>query len=298
MKSNRIVGRALTLTAAGFWGTSFVIIRWGLIYLPAMEFLFLRFSLSFLIIFAVMFITSGLGEFKKAIFSREITLAGILNSLGYALQFMGQQYTKATNASLLINLSGVFVAIIAHYYLEEKLNQISVVGITIAFIGAFLLITKGELIDIFTHSFIGDLLCLLSGLSWALYIVKSKEIATRDFKDEQLLAIWFLHVTVFSFPFMLLQGYKPVTVSGWIAIAYTSIICTILAFQFWFKGLKILEATTSSIYFIIEVAISAVLESIIFGLSLNYPEIIGAISLILGVLLTDFSFSLRSNQYT
>jgi len=295
---NRTVGRALTLTAAGFWGTSFVIIRWGLIYLPAMEFLFFRFFLSFIIIFVIIFINDSFDGFREAMFSKEIMLAGILNSLGYTFQFLGQQYTKATNASILINLSGVFVAIIAHYYLKEKLNYIGAAGIIIAFFGASLLITKGELINIFTYNLIGDLLCLLSGLSWALYIVKSKEITVKGFTDEQLLAIWFLYVTIFSFPLMLLQGFKAINISGWIAITYTSLTCTILAFLFWYKGLKILEATTSSIYFIIEIAISAILESIIFGLNFTSLEIIGAVFAVSGVFLTDFSFSSRNNQYT
>ncbi len=288
---DRTTGRALTLTAAFFWGTSFVVIRWGLIYLPAMEFLFMRFLVSSLVIILLIIINRDLNGFKSALFSREIMIAGILNALGYTFQFLGQQYTIATNASILINLSAVFVAIIAHFYLREKLNHIGIAGIIIAFIGVFFLITKGKPVNIFSSHFIGDVLCLLSGLVWALYIVKSKEITERGFNDEQLLAIWFMYVTIFSTPLMLIQGLEPLTMEGWIAIIYTAFLCTILGFLFWYKGLKALEATTSSIYFVIEIAISAILEAIMFGLNLSILEVTGAILAVVGVFLTDYSFS-------
>ncbi len=293
---DRTMGRVLTLSAAIFWGTSFVVIRWGLIYLPAMEFLFMRFSLSMFILLFIMVFNNNIVGFKKKLFSREIIIAGILNSLGYIFQFLGQQYTRATNASILINLSAVFVAIIAHFYLKEKLNWIGFLGVVSAFAGAFLLITKGQFINIFTYYFLGDFLCLLSGLSWAMYIVKSKEISLKDFDDTQLLAAWFFYVSIFTLPLMIVQGIKEISINGLIAVIYTAIICTVLGFAFWYKGLKKLEATTSAIYFVIEIAISAILESIIFGLYLTPLEIIGALIAVTGVLITDYSFSTKINR--
>jgi len=286
----RLIARVYTLTAAVIWGTSFVVIRWGLAFVPAMQFLFLRFLIASMIMLVGLITTGRLYEVKKLLGEEVIIFAALLNALGYIFQFLGQQYTIATNASLLVNTSAIFVAIFAHFMLKEKLNLIRGVAVLIALIGTFMLITNLSLSTILTKYFLGDILCLLSGASWGLYIVYTKKIAMTKVDDYSLMAVWFVYTTIFVFPLVLLQGFRPLGLSGWLAILYTSILCTIIGFLLWFNGLKILEAVTSSIYFLLEVVISACLEFLIFGLSLTFIKIVGALMICIGVILTDISY--------
>ena len=290
---NRTIARVMAFLAAILWGTSFVIIRWGLLFVPALQFVLLRFLFASLIIIIILSKNGQLRGVLNVLTSKSVIIASIFNALGYIFQFLGQQYTRATNASLLINLSGVFVAVLAHFLLKEKLSTLGEIGVTAAFVGASLLITKGDIAGFFSLYFLGDFLCLLAGFFWAIYIVESKKITEKKFNDLQLLAAWFLYTTIFSAPLAIYQGIVFLTIEAILAILYTAVFCTVIAFLFWFGSLKGLEATTSSIYFIIEVIISAILEQIIFGLNLTFIEIFGACLAVIGVIITDISFSKR-----
>jgi len=289
-ESKRTVARIMTLIAAFIWGTSFVVIRWGLLFISPMKFVFLRFLIAFIIFMLLSKFYFNARNFSKILFDRLILIAGIFNALGYIFQFIGQAYTYATNASLLVNLSSVFVAIIAHFLLGEKLTIFRASAIFLAFIGTLLLITELSSTTLFQRTFIGDLICLLSGLSWAFYIVLSKKIAYKEINEVLLLAVWFFYVVIFSAPFALLESSSNISFRALVAVLYTSIFCTAIAFLLWFKGLKILEAVTSSVYFLIEIVISAILEAIIFGLSFSIIKIIGAVLICVGIVLIDVSY--------
>ncbi len=288
--NERSLARIYTLMAAFFWGTSFVVIRWGLLYLPAAEFLFLRFLIATVIMLVIIIVSGRFWEFYKLLCNSSIVFAALLNALGYVLQFLGQQFTIATNASLLINTSAVFVAIFAHFILDEKLTKLRGMAILISLLGTVLLITNLSFSSLMTQYFLGDMLCLLAGLIWSLYIVYTKKITNLHADDLSLLTVWFFYTTIFSLPLIIFQGFKSPSINGWLAILYTSFLCTIIPFLLWFNGLKILEAVTSSIYFLMEVLISAILELMIFGLSLSLVKIIGALMMCLGMILTDISY--------
>jgi len=245
------------------------------------------------LILLILLLNDNLKGLSDVLTSRGVIVAAILNALGYISQFIGQQYTRATNASLLINLSAIFVAIFAHFYLKEKLSKMGSFGVLLAIIGAGLLITRGSISDLFTEHFLGDLFCLAAGVFWAMYIIESKKITGENFDDMHLLAAWFFYLTLISAPLAILQGIKRCGYEALFAILYTAIFCTILGFLLWYRGLKVLEATTSSIYFLLEVIVSAALEALIFGLTLSIMEIIGAIMAMTGVVVTDISFSRR-----
>jgi len=292
---NRTTARLMSLSAAFIWGTSFVVIRWGLLFLPALQFVFLRFLVAYLLMILILFWNGNIKGHLSILTSKPVIITAIFNAMGYIFQFIGQQYTSATNASLLINLSSVFVAVFAHIFLSEKLSIMGILGVISAFTGAGLLITKGSVAGIFTEHTIGDLICLLSGLSWAIYILESKKVSRKDINDLQLLSVWFLYLTLFSAPLSFLSGFKAINYEALLAVLYTSIFCTVIGFLLWYNGLKILEATTSSIYFMIEIIVSGVLEVAIFGVSLSPIEIVGGIIAIVGVIITDLSFSRRKS---
>lgn len=290
----RTVGRIYSISAATLWGTSFVVIRWGLQYVPAMQFVALRFFFAFLMAFIYTIYVGELKEFFSLFLTPYILFTSILNAGGYIFQFLGQQFTSATNASILINTSAIFAAILAHFYLNERINRVRALTISAALFGVFLLITGGRLESIFTKYFLGDLLCLVAGAIWGAYIVASKKVDVRG-NEAPLLATWFLYTSVISSPLALIQGISPLKLNAVLAIIYLSLFCSFIAFFLWFKGLKILEATTSSIYFLLEVVISAFLEEIVFGLEFGLIELIGALLTIVGVVLTDLSFLIEKS---
>ena len=294
--SSRTIGRIYTVAAAFLWGTSFVIVRWGLLYLRAFQFVALRFLVAFFIMFLIVSLNKELKSFSRLLLNKYVVFSSILNAGGYIFQFLGQESTLATNASILVNTSAIFAALFAHYFLRERLNKLGAFSISLAIIGVVLLITGGTLESLFTKYFIGDIFCLLSGIVWGSYIVASKKITYEKHDSRALIAVWFLYTSLIATPFAVLEDPVKLTINAILAVTYLALFCSVLAFLFWYSGLKILEATTSSIYFLLEVLISAVLESIIFGLVLSIVKIIGAIFVIFGIVMTDMSYQIKNRK--
>jgi len=307
LEITRNTARLLTLLAALMWGTSFVAIRWGLQYIPSMVFVFLRFSVATLMFIPIiLLLEKNESKLKDALKDRTLVFLSLFNALGFVFQFAGQELTIATNAALLVNTNAIMVAILSYIFLREKLRRIGILGVFLASFGTVLLLTQGNIGYLFTKYFIGDLLCLLSGLSWAFYIVLSKKaVISEKYHPMLIVFVWILYTSLFTFPLALFQiiisGFI-ITKEGAMAILYTASFCTTFAFIFWYVGLQRLEATTSSVYFLIEILITAILETIIFGETLyTFFRIMGGLLIIVGIVLTDIgshALSIESSRKT
>ncbi|MGQ4892878.1 MAG: EamA family transporter [Candidatus Njordarchaeia archaeon] len=97
--------RLFLLTTTILWGTSFPVIRFGLMYIPPLYFVFLRFLISFVVTFLLLIPLHKLDAFISVLKNKFVALTGLLNGLAFILQFVGQKYTFATNASLLLTYS-------------------------------------------------------------------------------------------------------------------------------------------------------------------------------------------------
>ena len=293
--NSRTLARVLTSLAAVIWGTSFVVIRFGLMFLPVFLFLSLRFlvaTISFLPLLLVLH--KDLKALLSTLRDPRIVFLSFLNMLGFLFQFLGQERTLATNAALLINVNVIFVALISYFILKEKLNYASISGILIAVLGTILLITSGKWSYMFTEHFLGDILCLFAGIFWAFYIVFSKKMLIDTEKDPILIVFaWIFYTSLFTLPLAIIGAnhYMILTIGfeSLFAIAYTGLFCTTFAFTLWYIGLKNLEATTSSLYLLLEIVFSAILEMAIFNARFELPQLIGACCILIGIILTEKS---------
>ncbi len=127
--------KALLLTAvAGFlWGTSFPAIKIGLGYMDAYTFVFLRFLVASLMMLPILLLTRNFNfKFDK---KRLILFLGVINGAAYLLQYMGMVYTTISKASLFINLSAVWVAMLSPILLKERLGGKKILGVVVSVLG-------------------------------------------------------------------------------------------------------------------------------------------------------------------
>ena len=280
--------RLLLITSSILWGTSFPVIRYGLEYITPLYFVFMRFFIAFIVTLSLLAVAKKLNIFIHLLKNKFIAATGVLNAVAFIFQFIGQKYTFATNASLLVNTSPIFTAIVAHFYLSERINLKRLISILIAITGVYYLITGGTLMIYFSSRIIGDALCLLSGFMWGLYIAMSKKLTSSESDDLSIYAVWFLYVAAISFPFLIYFNEVSTLNSGAVfAILYTSIFNTVIPFAMWYAALKKLGATTSSIYFMIEILVSAIIEDLLIENIASPSLIIGGIMIIVGIYLTD-----------
>lgn len=285
---SRRAARIKVITSATLWGSSFPIIRIGLIYISPVLFLFLRFSVAAVMLLLILSITNVKFRFHKI--DSLILLSGILNAAAYAFQFVGQKFTYATNAALMVNTSPIFTAIFAHFLLKEKLTKPRVGAIALTFFGVSIVtLYSGQVLE---FRIVGDVLCLLAGISWGLYMTLAKKIRGDNRFDElELLFIWFLFTAALGGIVLPFEGLR-ITINVWslFAILYTAVMCSIIPYMLWYKALKSLEATSSANYFMLEIIISAIIEAMFLGLSFSVSLIVGAALVVAGVYFVDYFY--------
>lgn len=92
--------------------------------------------------------------------------------LHMAMQWLGMHHTTATNATLYLSTSPIFILLLAHAFLHEQVAARQWAGVAISFTGVALIAAHGDLAALATLSFnVGDLLALGSMLLWAGYTV-------------------------------------------------------------------------------------------------------------------------------
>ncbi len=165
-------------------------------------------------------------------------LVAVLGCLGAALfqsmVYIGLQSTEATNALLLNATAPLYVIAIAWLVLGNRVNARQMLGISISFIGAAILVSRGDLKTLTHLQFnAGDLWIIGALVIWGLYSVLLR------FKPKgmsSLMLVFFISVTglLFLTPFYIWEtsAGNPVHLNVptvW-SVLYTGIFASVVAF--------------------------------------------------------------------
>jgi drug/metabolite transporter (DMT)-like permease len=256
--------------------------------MDAYTFALLRFSLVSIIMFVWLMITRNLNfNFKN---KRLIILLSLINGFAYLLQFVGMMNTSASRASLLVNLSAIWVTLFSVILLREKINGRKVVAIALSVFGIFLVTTNLDLTILTQGKIFGDAIVIGAGLVWALFIVYNKQLATG--KEDNLVesTTWISLLTVI--PMLMVvpfsgQKFLSLTFEAWIAIMYTAIMCWIIPYLLWTKAMKTISAITSAIILLNEILVATIVSIVFLKEVMTIAFIAGSIFIIIGILLVS-----------
>ncbi len=130
------------------------------------------------------------------------SLLGI--GLNQAAFISGLQLTSATNASIVITIMPILAMIISFLILKEPITIKKAGGVIIGLIGVLSMIFTSEIAGSGREaSIIGDLLCVLSCLSYAFFLVLMRGISKR-YSSVTIMKWMFLFSSLLFFPL----GYK------------------------------------------------------------------------------------------
>ncbi|MCK4241241.1 MAG: DMT family transporter, partial [Candidatus Atribacteria bacterium] len=207
------------------WGSTFAIIKGVLDQISPFTFLAYRFFLATLILYLIFW--KRIKNIDSKILKKG-SLIGIFLFLGYTFQTVGLKYTTATKAGFITGLSVVLVPIIYHFFIKEKINRNSVIGVIFAFIGLWFLNYNSS----FSFNF-GDFLVLLCAVSFAMHIISvglyAKKVDYVPLVIIQLATVFvlcLLMAIIFERPALNLSY----SFNIWWAIILTGVFATALAF--------------------------------------------------------------------
>jgi len=251
--------QAMTMMAGVLWGTSFVTIQWGLDdgFHP-MVFLAVRMLIAFA---SALLVARWLGGVDAWLLRDPWVWAlGLSNTGGFVAQYFALDLTVATKAALITNLSLIFVAPMSYLWLRERFTPVKVGALLAVIPGVLLLTTGGNLGSLRGSEFLGDMLSLLAGLSWAFYIIISKRV---------------------------LRSFSDVSYVGWAAALYTGVVCSTVAYTLWIRGLRGVTATVSAILLLVMVIVAAVMDYVFRGTEMGMIAWAGAGILLVAMVLVN-----------
>lgn len=179
---------------AFIWGTTFVVVKNVVGFIPPFVFNSLRFFLAGfgIVVWIIVFRPSLLSGLNRAAFWKGIQL-GIWLFLGYGFLTLGLVYTSATNAGFITGLNVVFVPVFSIVLMSQKMDRFTFSGVVAAALGLYLLTVKDSL-----SLNRGDLLTLAGAVAFAFHVIFTGKF-TRHHPAILLVLIQIMVVGILSF---------------------------------------------------------------------------------------------------
>ena len=277
----------ITILAGFLWGTSFPAIKIGLQYMDPYTFVFLRFLTASLVMLAVLLFKNGLGfKFSK---KRLVLFLGVANGLAYLMEYVGMVFTTASKSSLLINLSAVWVALLCPVVLRERLGAKKTIGVTVSLLGVFLTTTNLNFASLSQGTLVGDLLVVGAGVAWAVFMVYNKPLANSS---KSLVQPMTLLLVCTLLPLLPIAPFSAGVVfslplEAWLAILFTAVLCWVIPYYLWLKGLQQLSPVTSAIVLLTEIVVAVTISTLFLGEAFTAISGVGAILIVVAILLVS-----------
>lgn len=297
IKMKKKITILLVILSTFFWGTNFnagsIVVSSVSPLTAASE----RFIIATLAIFVFMIIKDkgNINAFKLN--WKPLILLGLCGITGFNLAFfIGLQTTSALNGALIMATSPVTTILISSITEKHRVSLPQTVGMLISLIGVILVISHGDINNIFKLHFTrGDLIILLGNLAWATYTVGCRRFIS-DSTPLQTTAFTMLFgtigIVVFSFyQSDLIKEIEEISTYNQIILIYMGLVGSVLAYLFWNVGIKELGAANTSLFFNF-VPVFTLLLAFITGTIPNLLQLAGALLVISGVIYATGSYQI------
>jgi drug/metabolite transporter (DMT)-like permease len=139
---------------------------------PPMAIATWRLTLSSLMLLPFFIYNDGFQKLR--IMNRQDLLAlvgvGVALAVHFATWITSLSLTSVTSSVIFVHVDPIFVALVSHFLLRERVEPQQIIGIAIAFLGVSV-IAYGDL-NLGKESLIGDALSLIGALALGIYIVR------------------------------------------------------------------------------------------------------------------------------
>ncbi|MBI4057828.1 DMT family transporter [Candidatus Microgenomates bacterium] len=300
MTNSRLLAYGMLLITAAIWGIATPIIKFTLNDFPFIIFLTYRFFLTSLVLLPIYVFTHKGKNFLAALSRREvmtIIAVGLLgSSINLGLLFWGLEHTTAIFASLLSDISPIFVALASIVFLKERISSLEKVGLGIAFLGASILTFSPSFAD-GTSSVFGNLLILLANFAWVGYVILAKAELRERTSPLFLITTSFILGFITMLPLALWQTGSIAGLTNFIAqqplashmgVWYMALISGALAYWLFQEGQRRIEASQASIFIYLSPIFAIPLSVVWLGEKITLPIVIGATVTIIGVVIAEY----------
>jgi drug/metabolite transporter (DMT)-like permease len=278
----------LLLLMATIWGVNFSVVKFGMRYLEPLAFNGVRVALAGLALLAIARLM------RQPMPPRRDVLAlmglGVLGNGVYQLLFVeGISRTRAGNASLLMAATPVLIAVLGRLRGVEKVHARGYVGIALSVSGIGFVMSGTASAQVGDASLAGDAFILAAAAVWATYTVLLKPY-THHVDGVQMSALTMIGgaipLCVVAAPAIGRTPWTALPLSAWLAIGYSGVFALVIAYLIWYRGIKLIGPTRTSMYSNLQPVIAVLVAWAALGEVPTLAQGFGAAGVMAGLLLT------------
>ncbi|MGA2586642.1 MAG: DMT family transporter [Candidatus Aminicenantales bacterium] len=280
---------ALMLLAVVMWGINFSLIKIAMRELTAGGFNGLRLLLT-AVIFLVLLAISGQGFRLQRNDGWKLLAIGVAGNTVYQLFFIrGISLTSASNSSLILSMSPIFVALMSSALGIERIHWSAWMGILISFCGLYWIVAgQNGGLHFSAESFKGDLSIFFGMILWASYTVFSKPFLER-LSPLKFSAITVLFGALFYIPFtakdILAVPWAAISLRAWAFLVLSSLFGFVFGYLIWYYSVKKVGNAKTAVYNNLTPVFTAVFAVALLGDRIHPAQIGGAAIILTGVFL-------------
>ncbi|NRT14591.1 drug/metabolite transporter (DMT)-like permease [Flavobacterium sp. 28A] len=264
---------------------------------PGLISAFYRMAIAFSILLPYMVLTKKfkLPETKHLLLA---ILCGVLFASDVAVWNIAIQESSATQASLLTNLSPLWVGIISYVFLKIKPATNFWIGTTVALFGMAMLVGFKFFLELdFDNAFI---LAVLSGIFYSIYLLVSKKALTHiDVLSFMTISLLASSVYLAIACLQMNEPFSGFSDMGWFVLLLQAVVCQLMAWLSISYATQHMRPTRVSLSLLGQAVLTSILAWLFLDEKITVNMIIGGIILLIGIRITFYTKTLSiKNTFT
>ena len=214
-------------------------------------------------------------------------LCGVIFGLDVAVWNIAIQESTATQATLLTNLSPVWVGIGAFFFLKDKPTKNFWIGTIVAILGMMMLVGFKTFINLDFNLAFG--FAVLSGMLYAVYMLLSKNILN------QMNVLTFMTTSVVAstvflgvLSYAINEPFAGFSNAGWFVLVVQGLVCQLLAWLLISYATKHMRATRVSVSLLGQAILASFLAWLFLDEAISLQMVIGGLVLLFGIRITFY----------
>jgi len=292
-KSNGLVYLKLVMTAM-FWGGTFISTRIASQTFGPFTGASLRYGIALVFLLPLAFSRDK----RLWLVNRQalpyLLLLGLSGIFAYNYFFFkGLKSIPASRGALLAALNPIVVMLLSSVVYGEKISLRKLTGIIIALAGVVIVISRGKVTELLSSLEKGDLFMLGCPITWAIYTLAARPalkhttpLQATTWASASGLLMLLLFATVEPIP-------VAVSLQVWGALVYLGVIGTVVAFVWYYDGIRRIGPTRTSIFNNLVPVFAVIFSVVILREQVSWYTWLGGAMVIGGVLFVNLRSSSR-----
>ena len=294
MRRQNQIGAALAITSSVIWSGNFIVSRYAIHLAGPTSLAFMRWTIATICMFPFAY-----KNFKNEIpiFKQNKAYFFWMGLIGFAIYnsliYTAGHYTTAINMALFgSTVHPIVAALLAAYFVNEKLHWKNITGIILGLIGTLYLLTKGQLSNIIHFEIgAGDLWMIGAGLCFGTYNVFVRK-KPQGISNNSFLLVLFAIGALILLPVALFEmNYvQPIVYNTqllWIVL-YIGIGNSTISYLIWNNAIQKIGAGKAALFGTLIPFLSSIEAVLFLGETFSTAQVISGLIIITGIVINTW----------